>query len=419
MDVERVRADFPLLQRQFQGRPFAYLDSAATSQKPQIVLDAINEYYRAHNANVHRGVYALSEEATNAYEDARETATRFVGARDPNETVFVRGTTEALNLIASGLGQKLQRGDRVVVTRLEHHSNLVPWMMLRDRLGIELRNVNVDDEGRLDEAEFDQYLAERPKVVALGHVSNVLGTVLPIERLARAAHDAGATVVLDAAQSAPHRPLAVDRLGVDALAFSGHKMLGPTGIGILWGRSEFLRELPPYQGGGEMIREVHVDRVTFQDPPARFEAGTPNISGAIGLAAAMRYLTSIGFEDIMGHESNLTRYALDGFRDRFGERTRVFGPPAGPDRDAIFSFDLRGIHPHDVAQVLDARGIAVRSGHHCAQPLMERFHVPALSRASAYLYTKVEELDALFDGLENVEAVFARPTEAAPSAAPS
>jgi cysteine desulfurase / selenocysteine lyase len=249
-------------------------------------------------------------------------------------------------------------------------------------------------------------------------VSNVLGTVLPIEELARAAHDAGATVLLDAAQSAPHRPLDVDRLGVDALAFSGHKMLGPTGIGVLWGRRSFLDELPPYQGGGEMIREVHLDRVTFQDPPARFEAGTPNISGAIGLAAAMRYLTAIGWEEIADHEHGLTRHALDGFRNRFGDRVRVYGPPAGPDRDAIFSFSLRGTHPHDVAQILDSRGIAIRSGHHCAQPLMERFGVPALSRASAYLYTKTEELDAMFDALDDVESLLLRPGEVAAPTAP-
>jgi cysteine desulfurase/selenocysteine lyase len=409
MDVERVRSDFPILARQFHGRPLVYLDSAATSQKPRSVFEAEAEYYREHNANVHRGVYALSEEATDAYEHSREHVARFLHARSPEEIVFTRGTTESLNLVASSLSYgTLGRGDRVLTTILEHHSNIVPWQLLRSRHGIQLDFVDIDAHGRVDLDQYRDRLSAGPKVVTLSHVSNVLGTVNPIREMAELAHARGAIVVVDAAQSVPHRAVDVQALGIDLLAFSGHKALGPMGIGALWGRSEILRRLPPYMGGGEMIREVHTDRVAFQDPPARFEAGTPNVGGAIALSAGLAYLESIGFDEIRAHEDALVGYAFAQAEARFGARLRLFGPPPGPDRDAIFSFALEGVHPHDVASIVDAEGVCIRSGHHCAQPLMDRLGVSALSRASAYLYTTRAEFDRLFDALGQAERVFQR-----------
>ncbi|HEV2317889.1 MAG TPA: SufS family cysteine desulfurase [Thermoplasmata archaeon] len=409
MDVPRIRQDFPTLQRVFHGHPLAYLDSAATSQKPQAVIDAVSEFYRERNANVHRGVYALSEEATDAFEQARERVARFLHAEDPSEIIFTRGTTESINLAASCLGRSvLGPGTRVVSTLLEHHSNIVPWLMLRDAGRCAVDYVDVDANGRLVQTEYDQLLGAHPKVVTLAHVSNVLGTVNPVKEMAERAHAVGATVIVDAAQSAPHRPVDVRDLGADLLAFSGHKLLGPTGIGVLWGRAELLRRLPPYMGGGEMIREVHKDRVSYRDPPQRFEAGTPDVGGAIGLGAAIDYLQRVGLDEIQAHESSLTEHAHREALERFEGRLRVYGPPPGEDRDAIFSFALDGVHPHDIASLLDAEGIAIRSGHHCAQPLMERLGVPALARASCYLYTLPEELDRMFDALGHVEELFAR-----------
>jgi cysteine desulfurase / selenocysteine lyase len=415
VDVARIRNDFPILGRTFHGHPLAYLDSAATSQKPRSVIDAVSSFYAEHNANVHRGVYALSEEATDAYESARERVARFLHADDPAEIVFTRGTTEALNLVAASLGaERLGRGDRVLTTVAEHHSNIVPWQLLRPTRGIELEFVDIDDEGRLRLDDFRARIERRPKVLALGHVSNVLGTVAPVAELAELAHERDALVVVDAAQSAPHRPIDVRELGADLLAFSGHKALGPTGIGVLWGRRELLDRLPPYMGGGEMIREVHQDRVLFRESPARFEAGTPPIAEAVGLGAALDYLEGIGWEELAEHERELTRHALRGAEQRFGPRLRIYGPPAGAERDPIVSFALQGVHPHDVASLLDADGVAIRSGHHCAQPLMERLGVSALARASFYLYTTREEVDRLWTALERAERVFTVP--ATPSA---
>jgi cysteine desulfurase/selenocysteine lyase len=409
MDVPRIRADFPILRRSFHGHPLAYLDSAATSQKPQSVIDAVSEYYQERNANVHRGVYALSEEATDAFERAREKVARFLHAEDPSEIVFTRGTTESLNLAASCLGRSvLGPGSRVVTTLLEHHSNVVPWLMLRDAGRCALDFVDVDESGRLARQGYERLLEARPTIVTFAHVSNVLGTVNPVREMADQAHEVGATVIVDAAQSVPHRRVDVQELGADLLAFSGHKMLGPTGIGVLWGRSELLRKLPPYMGGGEMIREVHQDRVSFRDPPQRFEAGTPDIGGAIGLGAAIDYLGRIGLDEIQAHESSLVEHAYRVATERFEGRLRMYGPPPGPERDAILSFALEGVHPHDIASLLDAEGIAIRSGHHCAQPLMDRLSVPALARASCYLYTQAEELDRMFDALGHVEGLFAR-----------
>jgi cysteine desulfurase / selenocysteine lyase len=408
MDVAKVRADFPILERTFHGHPFVYLDSAATSQKPRAVIEAEEAFYATTNANVHRGVYSLSVEATDAYEAARARAARFLGAKDPSEVVFVRGTTEGLNVIAQSLGASiLNRGDRVVTTVMEHHSNIVPWHLLRERRGIELDFVDVDDEGRLRLGDYDRFLGPRTKVVTLTHASNVLGTVNPVGEIAKRAHDAGAVVVVDAAQSAPHRRIDVGSLGADLLTFSGHKVLGPMGVGVLWGRRELLDRMPPAEGGGEMIESVRQDRVTYRDPPLRFEAGTPNVAGAIGLSAALDYLESLGWDDIAAHEQRLHVHATDEARRRFGDRLRVYGPSSAPDRQGIQSFALKGVHPHDVASLLDAEGVAVRAGHHCCQPLMERLGVPALTRSSPYVYTTEEEIDRLYDGLEKVAKVFA------------
>jgi cysteine desulfurase / selenocysteine lyase len=415
LDVDRIRDDFPLLHRSFHGKPLVYLDSAATAQKPQQVIDAESRFYSELNANVHRGIYALSVEATDAYEAARARVARFLGANDPDEVVFVRGTTEALNLVATSLGESvLHRGDRVVTTVMEHHSNIVPWQLLRERKGIDLRFVDIDADGRLKMDELDRAIDRSTKVVTVTHASNVLGTVNPVREIADRAHAAGALLVVDAAQSAPHRPLRVADLGGDLVAFSGHKVVGPMGIGVLWGRKEVLARMPPATGGGEMITEVHQDRVRFREPPARFEAGTPNVAGAVGLAAAMDYVERVGWDAIASHERSLWEHAMREAAQRFGERLTVFGPHEYKDRQGILSFALSGAHPHDVAELLDADGIAVRAGHHCCQPLMERLNVPALTRASPYIYNSTAEIDGLFDGLERVSEVFSRPARAPP-----
>jgi len=408
MDVERIRRDFPILQRTFHGHPLAYLDSAASSQKPSVVIEAEREFYEQRNSNVHRGVYSLSEEATDAYEKARARMARFLNVRDPEEIVFVRGTTEALNVVAAGLGRtRLRQGGRVVTTVMEHHSNIVPWHMLREQSGVDLRFIDIDDEGQLKLDEYDSALDRTAKVVTLSHVSNVLGTVNPVREIADRAHAAGALVVVDAAQSAPHRPVDVERLGADFVAFSGHKALGPMGIGVLWGRGELLQELPPFMGGGEMIRSVHTDRVEYADPPARFEAGTPNVAGAVTLSVALDYLERVGWEEMAAHERGLLERAVRIARERFPDTIRIYGPPISSGHESVLCFSVKGVHPHDVATILDQEGIAIRSGHHCAQPLMERLEVPALCRASVYLYNTADEIDRLFGALEKVNEVFA------------
>jgi cysteine desulfurase / selenocysteine lyase len=416
MDVERIREDFPILSRSFEGRPLVYLDSAATSQKPRSVIDAEARFYAETNANVHRGVYALSVEATEAYEAARERVARFLHARDPQGVVFARGTTEAINLVATSLGRaRLEKGDRVITTVMEHHSNIVPWHLLRVYSGTELEFVGMDDHGKLKLDDLDRLLTRRTKVVAVTHVSNVLGTVNPVREIADRAHAVGALVVVDAAQSAPHRPIDVEALGADFLAFSGHKTLGPMGIGVLWGRPELLNELPPSQGGGEMIREVHQDRVTYGEAPAKFEAGTPNVGGAVALSAGLDYLERVGWDELRAHELKLQRLSLRLAEERFGATLRVFGPADPAEREAVVSFHMPGIHPHDIASLLDARGICVRAGHHCAQPLMERLGVAALTRSSPYLYNTEAEVDQLFDALGEVARLFRPPAASRPS----
>ena len=399
----RLRREFPIFERTVNGHPLVYLDSAATSQKPRAVIEAEADFYFHRYSNVHRGIYQLAEEATDAYEGARERAARFLHARDPTEIVFTRGTTEAINLVANGLARtRLQPGDRVVTSVMDHHSNIIPWHLVRTYFGTTLEFVDVDDSGRLRMDELARYWDGRTKVVALPHVSNVLGTVVPVKEIAKQAHDAGSLVVLDAAQSAPHRPIDVQELGVDFLAFSGHKTLGPTGIGVLWGRSELLRDLPPWMGGGQMIESVARDRITYRDPPARFEAGTPNIAGAVGLRAALDFLDGIGWERLAEHDRALTSRFLERAAAREDGKMTIYGPKELADREAVLSFSIRGAHPHDIATLLDAEGVAVRAGQHCTQILMDRFGVPAMTRASPYFYNTPEDIDRFFEVLDRV-----------------
>lgn len=399
------RADFPILQREVRpGVPLVYLDSAATSQKPQTVLDAMDRYYRRSNANVHRGIHTLAEEATALYEGARDRVQHLLRAGSRREVIFTRNTTEAINLVAMTWGrQSLRAGDRVVLTEMEHHSNLVPWQMLAAERGIRLEYLRVTDQGELDLDQLDQLLGLEPKLVSLTHMSNVLGTINPVAEIARRARAAGARVLVDGAQSVPHFAVDVQALGVDFLAFSSHKMCGPTGIGVLWGRQELLEAMPPFLGGGDMIKRVSLQGFTAAELPYKFEAGTPAIAEAVGLGAAVEYLQAVGLEAIAAHERELIDYALG----RLGEvpGLKVFGPPAAR-RGGVAAFTLDCAHPHDVAQVLDREGIAVRAGHHCAMPLHDRFSLPASTRASFYLYNTPAEVDRLAAGLERVRKLF-------------
>lgn len=401
-----VRADFPALNQEVNGRPLVYLDSAATSQKPSQVIDAVAGFYRRDNANVHRGIHELSSRATDAYEGARRTVARFLGIRDPAELIWTRGTTDAINLVASSWGAAtLQAGDEVVLSVMEHHSNLVPWQLIARRTGATLLFVDIDDQQRLDLDSLDAVLGPRTRLVAVSHVSNALGTVNPIREIAERAHAAGARLLVDAAQSVPHLPVRVESLGCDFLAFSGHKMCGPTGIGGLWAKRELLERMPPVQGGGDMIDMVELERSTFAGIPHRFEAGTPPIAGAIGLAAAVAYLEEIGLQRIADHERELLTYAAARMREIPG--IRIFGPTDPAQRSGVISFTLGDIHPHDLATILDSEGLAIRAGHHCAQPLMRRLGVAATARASFYLYNTPADVDALVSGLHTARRVFA------------
>lgn len=407
-----IRDDFPLLRLTVGGKPLVYLDSAATSQKPRQVLEALSEYYRCCNANVHRGIYWLAEEATARYEEARAKLASFFGAARPEEIVFTRGTTEALNLVAATWGRaNVGQGDEILLTEMEHHSNIVPWQMLAAERRAILKYIPVTDEGRLDLDALDRLLAGRPKLVCLVHQSNVLGTINPVRQIADRAHQAGALVVVDAAQSAPHQSVDVAALGADFLAFSGHKMLGPTGIGGLWARYALLDAMPPYHGGGEMIASVGLDRSTYKDPPHKFEAGTPNIADAIALGVAVDYMRQVGLDAINEHVHDLTAYALLRLKEVPG--LVIYGPQTATDRGGAVAFTLDCVHPHDVAQVLDGEGIAVRAGHHCAEPLHRRFGIPASARASFHLYNTRAEVDALVEGLLKVRRLFARTSSTA------
>lgn len=397
---EQVRADFPILGRTVHGKPLVYLDSAATSMKPAAVIEAEAAFYRVTCANVRRGVYELAAEATELYEGARAKVASLIGAR-PEEVVFTRGTTEALNLAAWALGEtRIGPGDEVLVTEMEHHANLLPWQQTARRHGAQIRAVAVTPTGELDRDDLRRKLSARTRVLAMVHVSNVLGTVNPVAEIAAAAHRAGAVVVVDAAQSVPHMPVDVGELGADLVAFSGHKMLGPTGIGVLWGRKDLLAELPPLLTGGEMVREVWINWATWDDPPARFEGGTPPIAQAVGLGAAVDYLRRIGMDEVRRHGQELTALALEGLLSR--PHVTVYGPRDPAARGALVSFTLQGIHPHDVATLLDQEGIAIRGGHHCAQPLHRRFGIAASCRASFHVYTTAEEVRSFLDALDRV-----------------
>ncbi|HEX7187791.1 MAG TPA: cysteine desulfurase, partial [Actinomycetes bacterium] len=396
LDVERVRKDFPALERLVHDdRPLVYLDNAATSQKPRQVLEALDDYYTRHNANVHRGLHVLAEEATALYEGARDKVAAFVNAADRAEVVFTKNSTEALNLAANVIAwadspRGLREGDEVVITEMEHHSNIVPWQMVTQRTGATLRWFPLTDEGRLDLSEIDRLITERTKVVSFVLVSNILGTVNPTEEIVRRAREVGALVVVDASQAAPHMPLDVQALGADLVAFTGHKMCGPTGIGVLWGRKELLEELPPFLGGGEMIEAVTMASSTFAAVPHKFEAGTPPIAQAVGLGAAVDYLTGLGMDAVARHEHAITTYALERLQSVDG--LRVIGPATAEARGAAISFSLGDLHPHDVGQVLDELGIAVRVGQHCARPVCLRYAVPATTRASFYIYSTTAEV---------------------------
>ena len=413
LDVERVRKDFPALERLVHDdRPLVYLDNAATSQKPRQVLEALDDYYTRHNANVHRGLHVLAEEATALYEGARDKVAAFVNAADRAEVVFTKNSTEALNLAANVIAwadspRGLREGDEVVITEMEHHSNIVPWQMVTQRTGATLRWFPLTDEGRLDLSDIDRLITERTKVVSFVLVSNILGTVNPAEEIVRRAREVGALVVVDASQAAPHMPLDVQALGADVVAFTGHKMCGPTGIGVLWGRKELLEELPPFLGGGEMIEAVTMASSTFAPVPHKFEAGTPPIAQAVGLGAAVDYLSGLGMDAVARHEHAITAYALERLQSVDG--LRVIGPATAEARGAAISFALGDLHPHDVGQVLDELGIAVRVGQHCARPVCLRYAVPATTRASFYLYSTTAEVDALVDGLEHVKRFFGGP----------
>jgi cysteine desulfurase/selenocysteine lyase len=403
--MDGVRECFPALAQEVNGHSLVYLDSAASSQKPAVVLEALDAFYRLDNSNVHRGIHALSMRATEAYEGARAKVAGFIGAADPAEVVWTRGTTEALNLVASSWGgANLREGDEVLLSVMEHHSNLVPWQLLAQRTGAKLRFLDIDAEGRLDLARLDELLTTRTRVVSLAHVSNALGTIHPIAEIARAAHAVGAVVVVDAAQSAPHLPLNVETLGCDFLALSGHKMCGPTGIGALWGRRELLEAMPPFQGGGDMIDLVELERSTWAPLPHKFEAGTPHIAGTVGLGAAVDFLESVGREAIATHERELIAYALPLLQEVPG--LVIHGPTDPRDRSGVISFTMGDVHPHDLATILDAEGVAIRAGHHCTQPLMRRLGLSATARASFYLYNTPDDADRLVQGLERARGIF-------------
>jgi cysteine desulfurase/selenocysteine lyase len=413
-DVEAIRKDFPILAREVHGVPLVYLDSANTSQKPQVVLDTVAEFYARHNANVARAVHTLGSEATAAFELARDKVAAFVNARSRDEIVFTKNSSEALNLVAYAMSNattfpgadrfRIGPGDEVVVTEMEHHSNIVPWQLLCQRTGATFRWLPIDDNGRLVESAIDEIITDRTKVVAFVHQSNALGTINPVPRIVARARAVGALSVVDASQSAPHLPLDVQALGADFVAFTGHKLYGPTGVGVLWGRYDLLAALPPFLGGGEMIETVDMTGTTYAAPPHRFEAGTPMIAQAVGLGAAIDYLSAIGMENVAAHERELVAHALDGLATIEG--LRIIGPADTVDRGAAIAFTLAGVHPHDVAQLLDEQGIAVRAGHHCARPVCVRYGVAATTRASFGIYTTIEEIDALVAGVQKVKEVF-------------
>jgi cysteine desulfurase/selenocysteine lyase len=406
LDVKKIRADFPILDREVHpGVPLVYLDSTATSQRPISVIEAMNSYYRNHNANIHRGIHVLAEEATTMYEDSRVKIARFINAPSARQVIFTRNTSESINLVAySWARANLKSGDLIILTEMEHHSNLIPWQMLASERGVRLEFIPVNETGSLDMQAYESLLKQEPRLVAFTHMSNVLGTINPAAEIIQKAHAVGAITLLDGAQSVPHLPVDVQALNVDFLAFSAHKMLGPTGIGALYGKLELLENMPPFLGGGDMIKTVHLRSFVPNSLPHKFEAGTPAISEGIGFGIAVDYLEGIGMSQVEAHEQEMIHYALERLEEIPG--LRVYGPQA-EHKGAVAAFTLDDIHPHDVAQILDRYGLAVRAGHHCAQPLHEKLGIPATTRASFYIYNSFDEIDRLIDGIYKVKKMFA------------
>ena len=406
LDPEVIRRDFPIFERQIHGHPLVFLDSASTSQKPQPVIDALDAYYREYTANVHRGIYEFGEHATASYEAARASVAKFINAPDAHEVIFTRNATEAINLVAYSWGRRnIGRGDAIVLTEMEHHANLVPWQLLAQEKDGDLEFIPITDDGILRRDVFEVLLRLKPKLVAFTHVSNTLGTINPVVEMVEAAHKAGALVLLDGAQAVPHVPVDVQAIGADFYAFSGHKMLGPTGSGVLWARRQLLEAMPPFMAGGDMIREVHLRRSEWNDIPWKFEAGTPDIAAGIGLGAAAEYLGQLGMERVREHEMELLTYALVALQREHPDVT-LYGPMDAGIRCGVIAFNVPGVHPHDVAQVLDRSGVAVRAGHHCTMPLHERLELPATARASFNVYTTEADVDALVAGLHEVKRIF-------------
>ena len=405
-DPVTMRREFPTLEQSINGRPLVYLDNAATSQKPRVVLDALQAYYENDNSNVHRGIHELSRRATVAYEESRAKVAGWVGATEPSEIVWTRGTTEAINLVSTAWGlDNVGEGDEILISVLEHHSNIIPWQLLARRTGAVIKYIELDEQGRWILDELPHLLTDRTKIVAISHVSNALGTVNPVKRVAAAAHEVGALVLVDGAQGAVHMKVDVQDLGVDCYAFSGHKMCGPTGIGVLWARRDLLDSMEPYQGGGEMIHFVGRDESSWATVPHKFEAGTPNIAGAIGMGAAIDFLSEVGMDAIAEHEHKLLGYALERMNKVDG--ICIYGPQSPDEHSALISFTLGDAHPHDISTILDSEGIAVRAGHHCAQLAMQHFGISATARASIYLYNTESDIDRLIEGLEQVQSIFA------------
>lgn len=402
-DVGKIREDFPILQQRVHGRPLVYLDNAATSQKPRRVIDAVSEFYAGYNANIHRGVHTLSERATEAFEGARTKVQRFINAAYAREIIFVRGATEAINLVAHSFGRaRLKAGDEIILTQMEHHSNIVPWQLLRDQIGVVLRVAPMNEAGELLLDEYVKLFTPRTRLVTVVHMSNALGTINPVKEIVEIAHGHGVPVLLDGAQAAPHMRIDVQALDCEFYTFSGHKLYGPTGIGVLYGKTALLNEMPPYQGGGDMISMVTFEKTQYNSLPYKFEAGTPDIAGVIGLGAAIDYLDAIGLDAIAAHEHELLAYATEAAAEIRG--LRLIG--TARDKGSILSFALEGVHPHDIGTILDHEGVAIRSGHHCAMPVMDYFHVPATARASFALYNIKEEVDALMAAVRKVKEVF-------------
>jgi cysteine desulfurase / selenocysteine lyase len=408
-DVNQIRRDFPILSRQVHGKPLVYLDSAATSQKPVAVIEALTRFYTEHNANIHRGIHALAEEATVQYERTRQHVARFIGARSARTIIFTRNATESVNLVAHAWGRKnVREGDEILVTQMEHHSNLVPWQMLAREKGARLRHIPVTPDGRLDLDTLDSLLTERTRLVAITAMSNALGTINPVKEIIQAAHKKGALVLVDGAQSVPHGPTNVNDLECDFLVFSAHKMLGPTGVGVLYARKDILEKMDPFLGGGEMILEVWDDHATYNEIPNRFEAGTPNVADVVAFDAALAYLDGVGMANVREHERRLVSYALKRFQEQ--DDIHLYGPNDAGLRAGVVSFNFKDIHPHDVGTILDQEGIAVRAGHHCTQPLMRRFGISGTCRASFYIYTTEDEIDRLVAALGRVREIFSTDT---------